>query len=574
MIANASFCVPSRLDGFFDGWEFCPLCFPCLLTDSTSNMATWHYYNENREKFGPIEGKVLKQLAQQGIITPETFIEDPAGRTGLAKDVRGLTFPEGVPTSVSSSVIVPPTAESKAFTFHCPHCKSTLQAKERSAGKMKECPKCKESFTVPAAENPFTTPVPKASTPSPMDPIQDLLQRAGSNDIEAMRELSKRYMEGDGVEKNLAGVMDWMEKAALLGDAESQSNFAEMIRAIDGDSSEVFHWEQRAAEQGFPQAQHNLAVCFQDGLGTQKSLEKRFFWYQKAAENGYTESKRCLANCYVRGEGTSQDFERAIYWLKQASDEGDAEAKKGLGAAYIEGIGCAVDTEKGIALLRESAALGNEKAKELLNSDEVRNIMNGGKGTETPVRTAWWQSEFIVMSTYLIVIVFPLGIFAAHTGMNEQDMGMLAAFGGIIWGIIFVPHWRKTAWSICRFIGKMFVAFLWVCDILGIDIGVDNRQSSPSSSPPSSNVRSIPKRVKIGDKWYDVRSEADGSLNLSIDYDIKYRTKRYWDSLVFPRRHLVYDINGNQVGEFDFYYNSGINAYSCTYSGYVTDLEI
>ena len=38
-----------------------------------------------------------------------------------------------------------------------------------------------------------------------------------------MHELSKRYMEGDGVEKDLAGVMDWMEKAALLGDAEAEN---------------------------------------------------------------------------------------------------------------------------------------------------------------------------------------------------------------------------------------------------------------------------------------------------------------------------------------------------------------
>jgi len=57
-------------------------------------MATWHYFNENREKIGPITGRELKQLVQQGTITRETFVEDPNGRTGLAKDVKGLTFPE------------------------------------------------------------------------------------------------------------------------------------------------------------------------------------------------------------------------------------------------------------------------------------------------------------------------------------------------------------------------------------------------------------------------------------------------------------------------------------------------
>ena len=75
-------------------------------------MANWHYFTEDREKIGPIEGKVLKQLTLQGVITPETFIEDPTGRTGLAKDVKGLKFPEATlpePTlSVESNPFITP----------------------------------------------------------------------------------------------------------------------------------------------------------------------------------------------------------------------------------------------------------------------------------------------------------------------------------------------------------------------------------------------------------------------------------------------------------------------------------
>ena len=71
-------------------------------------MANWHYYNEKREKIGPFEGKVLKQLVQQGIITPETFIEDPTGRTGLAKDVKGLKFAAASSVSENPSTIAVP----------------------------------------------------------------------------------------------------------------------------------------------------------------------------------------------------------------------------------------------------------------------------------------------------------------------------------------------------------------------------------------------------------------------------------------------------------------------------------
>ena len=83
-------------------------------------MANWHYYTEAREKIGPIEGSVLKQLTRQGIITPDTFIEDPTGRTGLAKDVKGLKFPETVSPEPVLSVdsnpfttpaLLPPSAQ-------------------------------------------------------------------------------------------------------------------------------------------------------------------------------------------------------------------------------------------------------------------------------------------------------------------------------------------------------------------------------------------------------------------------------------------------------------------------------
>ena len=84
-------------------------------------MANWHYFNENREKIGPISGKELKQLAQQGTITPEDFVEDPNGRTGLAKDVKGLTFPKTAqPEPEELFIATPPPPVAKQF--FCTNC--------------------------------------------------------------------------------------------------------------------------------------------------------------------------------------------------------------------------------------------------------------------------------------------------------------------------------------------------------------------------------------------------------------------------------------------------------------------
>lgn len=141
----------------------------------------WHYYTENREKIGPVTNEELKRLVQQGTITPKTFVEDPRGRTGLAKDVNGLTFSE-----------VAPTVESEIFSFSCPNCQSPLQAKKKSAGKTKKCPKCGTSFTVPPPDTPLfedivldfverdaTNQVPELS-PTPL-PVPVLPAQTGQN---------------------------------------------------------------------------------------------------------------------------------------------------------------------------------------------------------------------------------------------------------------------------------------------------------------------------------------------------------------------------------------------------------
>ena len=101
-------------------------------------MANWYYYNENGEKIGPIRGRDLKQLVQQGTITRETLVEDENGRTALANNVRGLTFSETVQSEAipytksdtftithtpvaptASTVSVPPPTPKQVFCTNC-----------------------------------------------------------------------------------------------------------------------------------------------------------------------------------------------------------------------------------------------------------------------------------------------------------------------------------------------------------------------------------------------------------------------------------------------------------------------
>lgn len=75
----------------------------------------WYYYDQNGEKIGPISSADLKALAAQGIITPETKVENQNGRSALAGKVNGLTFPDATaPKQPNVPAHVPFTAEEQA----------------------------------------------------------------------------------------------------------------------------------------------------------------------------------------------------------------------------------------------------------------------------------------------------------------------------------------------------------------------------------------------------------------------------------------------------------------------------
>jgi len=63
-------------------------------------MANWYYYDKDGIKIGPIGVTAIKALAQQGVITAETVIENEQGKTAKAGNVKGFVFPPPQPIFV------------------------------------------------------------------------------------------------------------------------------------------------------------------------------------------------------------------------------------------------------------------------------------------------------------------------------------------------------------------------------------------------------------------------------------------------------------------------------------------
>ena len=88
-------------------------------------MAKYYYYDNDGQKLGPVSGTQLKEIAQQGMITPGTVVETEEGKNIPAQKLKGLTFldtPNQKATEkvygLSSPVIAPIPVAPPTVTIH------------------------------------------------------------------------------------------------------------------------------------------------------------------------------------------------------------------------------------------------------------------------------------------------------------------------------------------------------------------------------------------------------------------------------------------------------------------------
>lgn len=56
----------------------------------------------------------------------------------------------------------------------------------------------------------------------------------------------------------------------------------------------ILMWYTKSAEQGRMATQYNLRLCYEEGEGVDKDLNKAIMWYSKAAQQGYEDAKKAL----------------------------------------------------------------------------------------------------------------------------------------------------------------------------------------------------------------------------------------------------------------------------------------
>ena len=127
------------------------------------------------------------------------------------------------------------------------------------------------------------------------------------------------------------------------------------------------------AEQGDPEAQYNLAVMHDMGIGAPKNYTESGKWYAKAAAQGVAEAQFQLGvRYYEHGKQAKENYGKAFSWFYKAAVQGMAEAQYNVGLMYQLGRGVATNRVEAYKWYIVSAAQGYTKslaARENLASD-------------------------------------------------------------------------------------------------------------------------------------------------------------------------------------------------------------
>jgi TPR repeat protein len=143
----------------------------------------------------------------------------------------------------------------------------------------------------------------------------------------------------------------WFEKAAEQGFADAELRLAQAYGAGAGvtrDETSALHWTEKAADDGQGEAQFLLGLYYRDGHFVDHDHEKAFDWFLRSAKQGFVDSQVSIAQMYEDGDGLPQNYAEAVRWYKKAAEhvpdrEGASVALSSLGFLYIDGHGVSQD---------------------------------------------------------------------------------------------------------------------------------------------------------------------------------------------------------------------------------------
>lgn len=152
--------------------------------------------------------------------------------------------------------------------------------------------------------------------------------------------------------------MRWLLALVLAMPLAAAADFeAGLAAALAGDYAQARREWQPLAEGGNRDAQFNMGLLYENGLGVAADGATAASWYRRAAEQDDREAQAYLAEMYAKGLGVERNDAEALRWYRRAGELGHAAAQYNVGLFYALGRGVPPDDIEGYAWL--SVGQGN-----------------------------------------------------------------------------------------------------------------------------------------------------------------------------------------------------------------------
>jgi TPR repeat protein len=161
---------------------------------------------------------------------------------------------------------------------------------------------------------------------------------------------------------------------------------SEGVAPLPDDASPELRETARRAQEGDPQAQHDLATLYAIGQQVSQDYERAAFWFARAADAGIVNAVYNLGVLTQRGDGVEQDSAAAFRLFRRAAEEGHAQAQYALGLAYVGGRGVDRDLQEAASWFQAASANGFPRGAYYLG----RLYEEGFEGEPDPAAAAGW----------------------------------------------------------------------------------------------------------------------------------------------------------------------------------------
>jgi TPR repeat protein len=151
---------------------------------------------------------------------------------------------------------------------------------------------------------------------------------AEKGDVGAQKRLGYFYEIGWGVKSDWLEAAKWYGNAAEAGDADAVRTLGHLgrnwvFKSPDTSDAAIYSLIERQAQKGYAVAQWSLGVMnyrfdVSSHAGRRNAVEA-VAWYRRAAEQGHPDAQADLAKAYAEGIGVPQDSVEAYKWYDLAA---------------------------------------------------------------------------------------------------------------------------------------------------------------------------------------------------------------------------------------------------------------